>query len=72
MDTAIEPLEIPPDRSWRYDGRFIISRVADKNGNLVRELRLRRWARGQGANADQARKDEGRNSSGYPVHSGCR
>jgi hypothetical protein len=39
MDTAIEPLEIPPDRSWSYDGRFIISRVTDKNGNLVRELR---------------------------------
>jgi hypothetical protein len=39
MNAAIEPLEIPPDRSWSYDGRFIISRVTDKNGNLVRELR---------------------------------
>jgi hypothetical protein len=39
LDAAIEPLEISPDRSWTYDGRFIISRVTDKDGNLVRELR---------------------------------
>jgi hypothetical protein len=39
METAIEQLDIPPDRSFSYDGRFIISRVTDKDGNLVRELR---------------------------------
>ncbi len=39
MDTAIEQLDIPPDRSFSCDGRFIISRVTDKDGNVVRELR---------------------------------
>jgi hypothetical protein len=39
MQAAIGQLEIPPDRSFTYDGRFIISRVTDKDGNLVRELR---------------------------------
>ena len=39
MEAAIEQLDIPPDRSFSYDGRFIISRVTDKDGNLVRELR---------------------------------
>ena len=39
METAIEQLDISPDRSFSYDGRFIISRVTDKDGNLVRELR---------------------------------
>ena len=48
MEGAIEPLEIPPDRTFIYDGRFIISRVTDEDGNLVRELRydagLADWA----------------------------
>jgi hypothetical protein len=39
MEAAIEQLDIPPDRSFTYDGRFIISRVTDEDGNLVRELR---------------------------------
>jgi hypothetical protein len=39
METGAEQLDIPPDRSFTYDGRFIISRVTDKDGNLVRELR---------------------------------
>jgi hypothetical protein len=39
METGAEELDIPPDRSFSYDGRFIISRVTDKDGNLVRELR---------------------------------
>jgi hypothetical protein len=39
METAIEQLDIPPDRSFSYDGRFITSRVTGKDGTLLRELR---------------------------------
>jgi hypothetical protein len=39
LQAGIEPLAVPPDRSFSYDGRFIISRVTDTDGNLVRELR---------------------------------
>lgn len=38
MDTPVEPLDLP-DRSFTYDGRFIISRAFDGDGKLVRELR---------------------------------
>ncbi len=48
MESSIDELDLPPDRSFVYDGRFIISRVVDKDGKLVRELRydagLADWA----------------------------
>jgi hypothetical protein len=39
MEAAIDQLDVPPDRSFSYDGRFIVSRVSDEDGNMVRELR---------------------------------
>jgi hypothetical protein len=39
MDAVIDQFDLPPDRHFSYDGRFITSRVMDKDGNLVRELR---------------------------------
>jgi hypothetical protein len=39
VEAGIEPLNIQPDRHFSYDGRFIVSRVMDKDGNLIRELR---------------------------------
>ena len=38
METSVDQLDLP-DRSFGYDGRFIVSRAVDKNGRLVRELR---------------------------------
>ncbi len=39
MEASVDELDIPPDRHFSYDGRFITSRVMDKNGNVIRELR---------------------------------
>jgi hypothetical protein len=38
VDTSVEPLDLP-DRSFTYDGRFIVSRAVGKDGTLGRELR---------------------------------
>jgi hypothetical protein len=38
MDAPVEPLDLP-DRSFTYDGRFIISRAFGGDGEPVRELR---------------------------------
>jgi hypothetical protein len=38
MESSVDHLDLP-DRSFVYDGRFIISRAVDKDGKLVRELR---------------------------------
>lgn len=48
MESSVDRLDLPPDRSFSYDGRYIVSRVVGKDGSLVRELRydagLADWA----------------------------
>ena len=34
---TVDEFELPPNRHWRYDGRFIHSRVIDERGEGVRE-----------------------------------
>jgi hypothetical protein len=36
IDT-VDEFELPPNRHWRYDGRFIHSRVTGKDGEVARE-----------------------------------
>ena len=47
MESSVDQLDLP-DRSFVYDGRFIVSRVVDTDGKLVREIRydagLADWA----------------------------
>lgn len=34
---TVDEFELPPNRHWRYDGRFIHSRVTNEQGEVVRE-----------------------------------
>ena len=34
---TVDEFELLPNRHWRYDGRFIHSRVTDKHGEVARE-----------------------------------